>query len=157
MAEPFSIIAGTFGIADLCWRVIDYLRKVQSAAGRVEDEIVALLHEVEALVTVNESIERVWATERGRSPRKSLSDSGRVDSLWRNAGTILQDCRATLERLESLVTEVIGKDGPKVTGKLDGIKKQLRKQTKAEEFNQVRHQLASYQSSLQVLLTALNL
>ena len=156
MADPFSIIAGTAGLLDICWRVASYLKQVQAASDKVEEVIAALSHEIEALISVNESLEGVWAAEEKASPGTSLAGSSRVENLWRNTGTILRDCRATVEKLELLVKEIIGKEGPKVTGKFDGIKNQLRKQSKDEEFHQLRHQLTNYQNSLQLLLTALN-
>ncbi|KAI9767400.1 MAG: hypothetical protein M1839_004504, partial [Geoglossum umbratile] len=51
-----------------------------------------------------------------------------------------------------LVKVIIGKVGLKGPGKVDGIKKHLRKQSKDDELHQLRHQLANYQSSLQVHL-----
>lgn len=48
MADPFSIIAGTVSVADICIRVVKYLRDVQVAAATIEDDIAALIQEVPA-------------------------------------------------------------------------------------------------------------
>lgn len=155
--DPFSIAAGTAGLLDVCWRVISYLHEVQASANKVEEEIASLLKEVEALYVVNKAIDGVWAAEQKVIPGASLADPGRVESLWRNVGTILQDCQRTVEKLEISVKGIIGKEGAKVASKLDGIRKQLRRQSKDGELHQLRAQLTNYQSSLNVLLTALNL
>lgn len=156
MADPFSIIAGSAGLLDVCWRVFTYLKNVQAAAARVEEEITALLHEIEALILVNESIKDVFAAELKGSAGASVADPARLENLWRNTGRILEDCRATVEKLEELVKTIIGKEGSKV-GRFDGFRKQARKQSKDEDFLQLRRQLTNYQGALQLLLTALNL
>ena len=157
MVDPFSIATGTAGLLDVCWRVISYLREVQTSASKVEEEIASLLREVEALYVVNKAIDAVWAAEQKAIPGVSLANPDRVESLWCNVGTTLQDCRITVEKLEISVKEIIGKEGAKVASKLDGIRKQLRKQSKDGELHHLRARLANYQSSLNVLLAALNL
>lgn len=155
MADPFSVIAGTAGLLDVCFRIVKFLKETQAGAERIEEEITALLREVEALITVNESIKGVFVTELKPNPGPFTADSARVEGLWRNIGSNLQDCSTLVERLEVLVKEIIGKEGPKGVGKLDGFKKQLRKQSKNEEFHQLRLRLANHQSALQLLLSAL--
>ncbi|MCJ1268890.1 hypothetical protein MMC22_008778 [Lobaria immixta] len=157
MADPFSVIAGTAGLLDVCFRIFKYLKKTQAGAAKIEDDITALLREIEALIAVNLSIKTVFVTELKPGPEPFAADSARVEVLWRNIGNNLQDCQALVEQLEALVREIIGKDGPKVVGKYDGFKKQMRKQSKNEDFHQVRLQLANHQSALQLLLSALNL
>jgi hypothetical protein len=62
-----------------------------------------------------------------------------------------------VQKLEALLKEVIGKIGPKVMGKFDGIKKQLRKQSKDQDYMEVRHRLSNYQAAgLQMLLIAVS-
>lgn len=155
MADPFSVIAGTAGLLDVCFRIVKYLKETQAGAERIEEEITALLREVEALITVNESITGIFVTELKPSPELFATGSDRIDGIWRNIGSTLQDCSFLIERLEVLVREIIGKEGPKGVGKLDGFKKQMRKQSKNEEFHQLRLRLANHQSALQVSLSAL--
>jgi hypothetical protein len=61
-----------------------------------------------------------------------------------------------VQKLEALLKEVIGKNGPKVTGKFGGIKKHLRKQSKDQYYMEVRHRLSNYQAGLQMLLIAVS-
>ena len=152
MADPFSIIVGTVGLTDVCWRLVTYLRDVKGAASKLDAYITDLLYELDALILVNESIKSMF-------PKRSTStaDPDNVQSLWRNMGKILQDSRLAIEKMESLVIEIVGKERPKGQGKFDIYKKQSRKQSKDEDFRQLRHQLSSYQNALQMLLTAINL
>lgn len=157
MADPFSVIAASAGLLDVCWRVLAYLKNVQAAAAKVEEEIAALLHEIEALISVNVSIRDLFAAELQETSGALAADPARLQNLWRNAGRILQDCRDTVEKLEDLVKTIIGNENPKRIRRFDGFKKQLRKQSKDEDFLQLRRQLTNYQGALQLLLTALTL
>jgi hypothetical protein len=156
MADPFSILTGTASLLDISWRLVSFLSQVQAAAGHVEEDITNLSHEIAALISVNEAIEALYAAERGAALNASVSDSGRIETLWSNTGAVLKICRDTVEKLERLVKGIIGKDGLKVTGKLDGFKKLLRKESKDAEFQQLRQILTNQQNSLQMLLIALN-
>lgn len=156
MADPFSILAGTAGLLDVSWRVASYLKDLHGAAAKVEDDIAALLHEIEALISVNEAIKDIFSADLQPRPDLDSASSTGLGKLWEGIGRILQDCRATIEKLEIVVKDIIGKEGPRVTGKVDGFRKQMRKQSKNEELAQFRLQLANYHGALQVLLTALN-
>ena len=156
MADPLSIIAGTVGLIDFCWRFGTYLKDVQAAAVKVEEEIGALQHEIQALITVNESLKDVCAAELKALKNISATELGHVENLWQNTASNLQDCRATVEKLAILVKEIIGKDSNK-TGKFQDFRKQLRKQLRDPEYNQLRHKLTLNQGGLQLMLSALNL
>ncbi|MCJ1462094.1 hypothetical protein MMC07_000694 [Pseudocyphellaria aurata] len=154
MADPFSVIAGTAGILDVCFRVIKYLKETRAGAERIEEEITGLLREIEALIAVNDSIKCAFETELKAHPGPYVAD---IEDLWKNIGSNLWSCRALVERLEVYMKEIIGKEGPKVIGKRDGLRKQMRKQSKKEDFQQLRLQLASHQNALQISLSALTL
>lgn len=156
MGDPFSIIVGTAGLLDVSWRVVSYLKDLHGAAANVEDDIAALLHEIEALISVNEAIKDIFSADLQLLPDLNSASSSRLGNLWEAIGRILQDCRATIEKLEIVVKEIAGKEGPRVIGKVDGFRKQLRRQSKNEDLAQFRLQLTNYHGALQVLLTALN-
>jgi len=158
MADPFSILTASAGLVDVLWRFGSYLKKIHESTGKIEEDILALSSEIQSLLSVNESIDATFKAEHFRLPGSSLADAARIDSLWRNAGTLLKDCRTSVEEMESLVTDIIGKGASaKVTGKLDGLKKTIRREKKDVELKEMRLKLLNYQNSLQVLLTALNL
>ncbi|KAI9702311.1 MAG: hypothetical protein M1836_000790 [Candelina mexicana] len=157
MADPFSIVAGTANLLDVCWRVGAYLGKVKAAASKIEQDITALSDEVDALIAVNKSIQALWDTNGDQSSGLQSSDARRIEGLWQDINIALHGCRGVMDRLAVLVEDVIGKDGLPVQGKRDGIRKVLRKQSKGEEILEVRQQIASHQGSLQLTLSALNL
>jgi len=154
--DPFSILAGTAGLLDVSIRVIQYLKQVEESAGKVEEDITALSQEINTLIIVNDSIETLWLANYEAVPGSPFEDTTDVEDLWRKLASLLDECRKTAQNLEVLLIEVIGKSGPKVSGKWDGIKKQLRKESKERDYVDVRHRLSSYQAGLQMLLSALS-
>jgi hypothetical protein len=158
--DPFTLITGTVGLLDVCMRVVGYLNNVRVSAGKVEAEIKALSLEINTLLAVYHSLQDFWTTKHKANlgPRASGEEEIRIDSLWNGVITNLKECQVTVGQLEELLKEIIGKDGDaKVSGKIDGIRKQLRKQSKDSDFPQIRQRLSNLQGSLQLLLTALNL
>ncbi|KAL8818042.1 MAG: hypothetical protein Q9223_003246 [Gallowayella weberi] len=157
MADPFSIVAGTAGVIDICWRVASYLAKVKSSATKIERNLAALSFETNALIAANESIRALWEAYSGETLDKSITDSQRIDDLWQDIDITLNGCRDVMGRLALLIEEVIGKDGFTVEGKRDGIKKVLRKQSREGEIMEIRSQINSHLNSLQLSLSALNM
>ncbi|KAH6672293.1 tetratricopeptide repeat domain-containing protein [Halenospora varia] len=155
--DPFSAIAGSVGLIDVCFRVGSYLKSVEESAGKVEEEIAALSHDIDTLVGVYESLEEIWLAHQNLLSGAEKPDAMYANNLWRDVFANLKDCRKTVEKLEILLEGIVGKNGPKVTSKLDGIRKQLRLQSREAELDQIRHRLTNSQASLQLLLTALNL
>lgn len=156
MAEPFSIAVGTIGLLDVCWRVGSYLKEIEASAGKVEEEIVLLSREITSLISVNELIQRLEEAVDGVAPGNSLNYESLARKLWAEVDANTEGCRASVQKLEELLKEIIGKYGPKVANKWDGIKKQLRNQQKSGELVQIHHRLSKYQASLHTLLAALN-
>ncbi|KAG0649622.1 hypothetical protein D0Z07_4045 [Hyphodiscus hymeniophilus] len=154
--DPFSIIAGTAGLLDVSIRLVAYLREVEEAAGKVDEEIASLTQEIDTLASVNDSIERLWLNTRERVPSPSFKDAAYVDDTWKKLGSLLHDCRAEAKKLEQYLEEVVGKNGSKVTGKWDGIKKHLRRHAKDADYQQVRDRLSTHRDAIQILLGTLN-
>ena len=138
---------------------VDQVSKdVQAAASKLEDEIDSLLREIESLVSVNEAIKDVLASELSSSTAGvSLASTRHVENLWRNTGKPLRECRVLVKQMEELVISIVGRGDIKVKGKFDGFRKQLKKQSKEEKFRGLRQQLANYEGGLQILLSAINL
>ena len=156
MADPFSIAAGTVGLLEVSWRVGSYLSNLNSSRGKIEQELKDLTKEVNAIVTVNTSIQALWNAQNKQIVGDLKSNDDQIAKLWQNVGTVLEGCYSSMEKLQALVRELIGKDGPEVTGKRDGVKKVLRKQVREKDVDEIRQQLSNFKSSLQILLTALN-
>ena len=156
MADPFSIAAGTGGLLDVSWRVGSYLINLNSSRGKIEQELKDLTKEVNAIVTVNTSIQALWNAQNKQIDGDSKSNGAQITTLWQNVGTVLEGCHSIMERLQALVKEIVGKDGPEVTGTRDSVRKVLRKQGKEKDVDEIRQQLSNFKSSLQILFTALN-
>jgi len=154
--DPFTILAGTAGLLDVSIRVIQYLKQVEESAGKVEEDITALSQEINTLVVVNDSIERLWLANHEAAPVSPFEETTVVKDLWRKLASLLNECRETAQKLEVLLIKVVGKSGPKVSGKWDGIRKQLRKESKERDYVDIRHRISSYQAGLQMLLSALS-
>lgn len=157
MADPFSILAGTTSIIDVCVRLTKYFRDVKSAAGRIEQDLFALLEEFIALQAVNGAIRDMWLERHKTVGSKAPANEPLLEKQWQDLDHALRVCSNSMQRLCALIEEVVGKDGHYVTSKLDGIKKVLRKQSKENAIFEVRQQVMSHRDNLQVLLLALNL
>ena len=155
MVDFFSIVAGSIGIIDVCLKVGAYLLNVQRASEDVEGELMGLAQEIEELI--NESIREVSRKERSLFSSYEFADQQNLRGLWQQAGQLQKGCRHDLDILEQLLTDILGSNGPKTTGKIDGIRKQLRKQSKNGQLSQIRLKLSTYQASLQTLLSVLNM
>lgn len=169
--DPFSIVIGSATIIDICFRLVRYLKDFQEATAKVEAEISALVHEFEALIVVNESINATFKVELGTVNGKQAAPEGHLDvlavdsdtvhNLWRDIGRNLKDCQSVVQKLEEVVEEIVGKEivGKARTGfvrKLDDFKKYRRKESRDREFRQLRDQVTTFQRALQMLMTAIN-
>ena len=90
--DPFSILTGTAGLLDVSFRVIGYLKQVEEEAGTVEEEIAALSQEINALITVHDSIEALWRSNHDAAPVSPLEEGADVEELWGNLASLLQEC-----------------------------------------------------------------
>lgn len=155
MAEPFSIITAAAGLIDLCWRFGCYLQNVQARAAKIDHEIERLLHDIEALRAVNETVQASYQALPSCLDSE-VQRSEHVDRLWRNVSSNLESCRLVVEELEALVTSIVGREPPKdehkILRKLDGFKKQLRKQSREGDFDRLRRRLSTYHRTIQLML-----
>ena len=155
MADPFSIIAGTAGLIDVCWRFGSYLHNLKAGAAKIEDEIAALSRDIEALRVVNETVQ---ASHSGLQEylNSEVKNPEHLERLWRNVSSSLASCQLVVEELEALVIGIVGteppKDESKISRKLGGFKKQLRKQSKDGDFEKLRSRLSTYQTTIQLML-----
>ena len=155
--DPFSIVVGVGSLIEMSLRLSKYLKNVHEAAASFEGEMESLVREIQDLDSVNKSIEQLHRTETGihtsgqtEIPRQDLE-------VWQNTAKTLQECSNTVQTLQRVLEVLTRKNGAKVTGWRDGIKKGLRKQSKDGELSQLRLRLSSHRESLSVSLTLLNL
>lgn len=155
MTDPFSIIVGTAGLIDVCWRFGSYLQDIQAGAAKIDDEIETLSRDIEALRVINETIRDSYKELPGYLSSE-IERSKHVERLWRNVSSNLESCRLIVEDLEVLVEEIIGKEPPKneskIMRKFGGFRKQLRKQSREGDFNKLQKRLNTYYSTIQLML-----
>lgn len=151
MAEPISLVASGFGLADVATRLIVYLKDVKAAAETVQDDIDSLISEIETLKTVHENVEQ----ELKRHAPSGLTGQDK-DSLWFHTGKTLKGGQILIEKLERCVKEIYGED-PKVSGKRDGLSKQHRKRTRHSRLADLRDQVNSYNSALGLWMSIISL
>lgn len=155
--DGFSIALGIVQLFDITWRVGKYLKDVHEGAGIVEGEIASLLSEIQALESVNRSIQHLHETEVEILPAGATKLPDRDRELWQITGSNLQECQKTVEKLEAIILAIVGKHGEKVAGWREGIKMQLRKQSKEGQLTSIRSQISVSRQSLHMSLTMLDL
>ena len=153
--DPFSIVVGTVGVLDVCFRLIKYLKDFENAAAGIDQELQDLRRSLDAVVIVVDSIKEAFGAKL--APSKTTNDGDPVDRLWRNAGTILGDCQVKLQRLEQIIVKITGGEVSKQPSKFDGFKKQLRKQSVDDEYSRLRDDLYSFLQTLQTMLQIIEL
>ena len=156
--DPFSIIVGVGSLIDLSLKLGKYLKDVHDSIAAFEEDVGQLLNEIQNLNSVNKSIEQLFRTETfGAAELSGSSIPPQEREARGNIVKILKECSQTVKRLQNVLDTVTGKNGSKVTGLRDGIKKQLRKQAKEGELEQIRVKLSSHRDDLNIFLTLLSL
>ena len=152
------MLVGVGSLIDLSLKLGKYLKDVHASIAAFEEDIGFLSGEIQNLGSVNKSIEQLFKTETSSFPDRSASNIPLQElEVWQNTVKTLGECSDTVRKLKSVLDTVTGKDGSKVTGLRDGIKKQLRKQAKDGELEQLRIRLSTHRESLNVSLTLLSL
>ncbi|KAK2861409.1 hypothetical protein FQN49_004223, partial [Arthroderma sp. PD_2] len=156
--DPFSIFVGTVGLADVSTRVINYLTSIYRESADIGVEINTLSQEIATLTAVHDSVKDFWDSMHDSSSFATMvGDESHAGHLWKCLASLLQKSSGTIEQLENLLKEVIGKKGPLVTSKFDGLRKTIRRRGRDGEYMRIRHRLAADQTSVQMLLLALNI
>lgn len=127
MADPFTIVAGTVGLLDVCFPVGNYLRDVKAGADKVDDEIQTLSRRVKAIQSVTDSIRTIFEQDLAHATATFPKKQGWTQSLWEEVGENVRSCQVTLVKLFALIELIVGKESPKVLSKLDGLRRFLRK------------------------------
>ena len=152
--DPFSIVAGTFGLLDICLRFAQYINDVKEGSERIDDDIEALYQEVSAIGIVVRSIQNVF---KGDLSKTDISNADDLQGLCEEVGNNIKSCQTALDKLFILISHIVGKDTSKQQSKFEGFRRYLRKNAKEEEFNRIRTQLTGYHHALQTLLTSVNI
>lgn len=154
MAEPFSIIAGAGGLADVCFRLTKILKQAKDGFHTVDADLEDLSTEITTLHSVNNLVQRTYQAEHGDTSDPSYQEILR--GRWLPAQNALIACERVVEQIERLLTSIIGVSNEKNV-KIDRLRKLLKQQSKEHELNTLRQQLNSNQHALQTSLTAIDM
>lgn len=154
MADPFSIIAGSAGLIDVCIRLGGFLKQAKDGFQKVDEELDQLSQDISAVRSVSNLIRCNFETELVGT--RDANDQQVVEDHWRTTHAILEGCQANMERIASLITDVLGKENHK-HAKFSNLRKFLKQQSKECEFAELKQRLRSYLDALQMSLAAVTL
>ncbi|CAG8975456.1 hypothetical protein HYALB_00004770 [Hymenoscyphus albidus] len=154
MADPFSILAGTAGLTDVCIRLAQFLKHANDGFRVVDQELEALSEEITSLRSVNDLIERSYT--EGSTAKANLEHQKILGTNWHATQNTLVSCQRIVEKIEEILIEVEGSGGGKHI-KRDQIRKWLKQQRKEEELMSLREKLKAHQKALQLSLSAVNI
>ncbi|KAK4695324.1 hypothetical protein P7C71_g2413, partial [Lecanoromycetidae sp. Uapishka_2] len=154
MADPFSIIAGAAGLADVCIRLTKFLKQAKDGFQKVDKDLEDLSKEITALRSISDLVQRSF--EADLTKPVNPSDKQVIANHWETTQTTLVGCRETTEQLNLLVVRILD-SGTSRHVKLNSLRKYLKQQSKEDEFIGLRKKLNAHQTALQTSLAAVNI
>ena len=154
MADPFSIIVGTAGLADVCIRLAKFLKQAKDGFQNIDKDLEDLSKEITALSTVSDLIKRTFEADLARTT--TSNDDQIIVDHWQATGAILAGCQDIVEKLAVLITTILGTGGSKFV-KFNSLRKYLKQQAKDDEFIALHHKLNAHHNALQTSLAAVNM
>ena len=153
MADPFSIIVGTAGLADVCIRFTKFLAQAKDGFQNIDKDLEDLSKEITALRTVSDLIKRNF--EADLAGTTSTNDNQIIVDHWHATRATLEGCQDIVERLNVLITAILSTGGQKHI-KFNSLRKYLKQQSKDDEFIALRQKLNAHHIALQTSLAAVN-
>ena len=154
MADPFSIVASTVSIVDVCVRLGAFLIEVKKGSDTVDSELDKLIAELNSLNAVSNLIRENFEKDIPDADDAPRKDRTAAADLWRATGDALRESQSTLNDLDSLIKKILGENGSSTT---DKVRRYFRKLSKADDLHQVRQRLNNGHNLLQIVLTAINM
>ena len=153
MADPFSIVAGTAGLADVCIRLAKLVKQANAGFQSVDRELELLFEETESVQAINDLVR--YSYNEGYRATLDPEHLQILDTNWCSTRNTLNSCQHIVEQIEVLLKEV-SKAGSGKNVKLDQLRKWLKQQSKEAAFNTLREKLKAHQIALQLSLSAVN-
>ena len=153
MADPFSIIAASAGLADVSLRFANLLKQSIDGFRRLGEDLDELSREVEGIQAVNELVERAY--EAGLAISTDSNDQQIVLNHWHAIETTLAGCKRIIEQMSSLLLQVLS-IGKGKHPRHDNLRKYLCQQSKEGEFIKLRQKLSAHQVALSTSLAGIN-
>ena len=106
MSEPFSVVAASISLAQLCLTAVASIYALFSKANSVDRTLSSLADQVNLLATVLKSISETYtSTETTRQGHPAL------ENHWAHVRVAMKDCEQTLNNLENLLKEIRFENG----------------------------------------------
>lgn len=154
MADPFSIIAGTAGLTDVCIRLTKLLKQAKDGFQTVDEDLEELSGEIKALRSVNDLVQRSYEAESAIN--SGLDQQRLLLDHWHAIQSTLAGCQRIVGQIDDLLASVLAVGNGKHI-KFDKLRRWLKQQSKEEAFNTLRQKLNAHQIVLQNILAAVNM
>jgi hypothetical protein len=158
MADPFSVLVGVAGLADVCIRLARFIKDANDGFRIVDQELEDLFNVITSLQSINESIKELF--ERGYSDDSTAETNpdiqNIIDTNWNATNNTLASCGLIVERIEAVLKDVASTGSGKHM-KRDQIRRWLKQQSKEEELKALRENLKAHQLALQLGLSAVSM
>lgn len=146
--DPFSIIAGSAGLADVSIRLINFLRDVRRQSKDIEHEIDELVIEIQSLKGTGERFKELYERNAAFDSTPAADSKSK---LWKEVKVNLESLHSFVSKLDIQVKEICGANA-KPSGYLDATKKALRKRDRSMAMNDLRSKVKTSQRNLNSLL-----
>ena len=153
--DPVSITIGAISVVDVCSRFVVYLRNVKKATASIDQDLKALADDVEALRKTAAVLKESYEARLVHTREDSDSEQDKLSRTWQNVTQLLPKCEGIIEKLQTLVEDVRSGGWSKTPQKIEAFVKYLRRLRREEEFLSLRRDLSNYGSTLQMLLSAI--
>ena len=118
MADPFSVVAGTLSIADICIRTGTYLRAVKRITKNADKEIESLESEINNFSSVYSALGQICVLNAAQQQQPARGPSGLADpgrALWSRAADLVKERRSASSNRQRVFTQ-ISKDRQRAEG-----------------------------------------
>jgi signal recognition particle GTPase len=143
MADPFSIVAGAIGVAEISFRLVLHIHQLRQDIDGIDSELESLAEELDSLRELCDAVQSTFAAKtRDASP-----------GLWKHLGRALENCRGVLTKLDEVVSKIERPSSSLAPGKINNMMMALRKKLREGDLRNCRTHLATYQKALQLVLS----
>ena len=175
--DPFSITVGVISLLDISVRLTKHVNRFWEEVVGIDQEIKGLIRSLKATESTVNSFNQVKAQLKQTPSSQSSSvstapDLDPIEHLWRNADVMQDGCRDELVKMGTILLSIRRDKKPKDPEKecskkvkdpskfslgYSKLRKQLRKQSKEEEYDNLRRNLDHFLQTFQILLHMIQL
>jgi len=157
MADPFSIIAGSIGVADVCVRLVHNIHTLRKNLASIDEGLDGLAEEIDDLREICATVEATYTVQ---SKDGSAPDANTVvdeaKGLWIRLEKTLRNCDSIVAKLGGIVAKIRGASALPGPTKFDAVGKVMRKKLYESDLRNCRAQLKTYQDALHLILATIN-